>query len=242
VPGLTDAYLKLNWAKRHLDGLDEALQSFHESNPCRFSGKDDLANGKYLLKVELDNVPDEIPLRCGDAFYCMRACLDQLVWSLAKLTVVIPEHTQFPIIESWTADGCSRFKRHLRGVPDAAVAVIRELQPAESATPVQMNHLWRLNAMCNLDKHRRIPANGSHVDFALPKAMLGSVKFEMSETCGVISVPLADKHKLDLHPQARFQVNLGDATAGVNLGPHDIRDIYNFLNEGVLPRFIRFFA
>jgi hypothetical protein len=74
--GLTDPYLKLDWAKRHLEALDADLRVFHESKPCRFTSRDDLENQRHILRVDLDDVPDHICLRCGDAFYCMRACLD----------------------------------------------------------------------------------------------------------------------------------------------------------------------
>ena len=56
-----------------------------------------------------------------------------------------------------------------------------------------------------------------------------------------MSVPLADQAKLNLHPNVTFQVTFGDATARVILGPLDIRDIYNFISNSVLPSFLRFF-
>src|SRR6266852_1906168 len=154
--GLTDPYLKLDWAQRHLKAMDDDLLAFHKSNPCRFTGEDDLTNQRYNLRVDLDDVPDHICLRCGDAFYCMRACLDQLVWRLAKLNVTIPDRTQFPIIEDWNSDTLGRFKDNLRDVPPDAIAIIRDLQPANRPASAKENLLWRLNAMCNLDKHRRI--------------------------------------------------------------------------------------
>lgn len=240
--GLTDPYLKLDWAKRHLDALDLALEEFHKSEPCRFSGMEDLENQRYVLRVELLDVPDHIPLRCGDAFYCMRACLDQLVWRLAKLKVVIPDRrVQFPIIETWNGDSEGRFKIQLTDVPSEAASIIRNIQPASRAAPFESHLLWRLHAMCNLDKHRRIPANGSEVIFHL-KGSPRDVRFESFDNYGVLSVPLAEKAKLDLHPQIAFQVNFGDKSVGVVLGPTDIRDIYQFITGDVLPRFMRFFT
>lgn len=239
-PGLTDAYLKLNWAKHHLDALDEDLETFHRSNPCRFTSEDDLKNQRHYLKVELDTVPDHIPLRCGDAFYCMRASLDQLVWRLAKLTITIPKRTQFPIIEKWDSGSLSRFSGQLRGVPPTAIAIIKELQPANGNSP-ESYLLWKLNAICNLDKHRRIPVNGSEVRFDLPAGNPHSLTFESFDSYGIFSVPLAEKAKLDFHPEVSFQVNFGDLSAGVSLGPRDIRDIYEFRSNRVLPRFIPFF-
>jgi hypothetical protein len=94
--GLTDPYLKLDWAKRHLEALDDDLEVFHHSDSCRLTYEDDPENMRHILRVQLVDVPDHISLRCGD---------------------------------------------------------------------VEENLLWRLNAMCNLDKHRRIPANGSEVFF-----------------------------------------------------------------------------
>ena len=241
--GLTDPYLKLDWAKRHLEALDADLKVFHESNPCRFTGKDDLENQRHILRVDLDDVPDHICLRCGDAFYCMRASLDQLVWRLAKLTVTIPDRTQFPIIENWDSDSLGRFKKYLIGVPDTAVAIIKDLQPANRPTAVKEHLLWRLNAMCNLDKHRRIPANGSEVQFFLPTGADASMEtIETFDDHGIFSVPLAHKSKLDIHPKVTYQVIFGDATSGVRIDPDDIRAIYEFLSNSVLPRFVRFFT
>jgi hypothetical protein len=244
MTGLADPYLKLNWAKRHLEVLDEDLEAFHKSDPCRFSRYDDREHGRHVVRVELTDVPDNIPLRCGDAFYCMRASLDQLVWRLAKLNSVIPDRrVQFPIIETWDEDSRGRFKVQLTDVPADAIAIIRNLQPAEGMRHFEGNLLWKLNAMCNLDKHRRICANGSHVQFNLPAGVdPNSIVFESFDTYGTLSVPLSEKRKLDFDPNVTFQVSFGDVTTRVVLGPTDIRDVYQFIYDAVLPRFLRFFA
>lgn len=239
--GLSDPYLKLNWAKHHLDALDEELEAFHRSEPCRFTREDNLKDGRHYLRVKLMDIPDNIALMCGDAFYCMRSCLDQLVWRLAKIHKIVPERVQFPVIEQWDADGEKLFKRHLRNVPGGAVSIIRSLQPANAVDSMKSHHLWRLNAMCNLDKHRRIPVRGCVVDFNLPTADPHLVKTETSDDGGAISVPIACKEQLDLDPNVSFQVVFGDDTAGVALGPSDIRDVYEFVSNQVLPRFMRFF-
>jgi hypothetical protein len=97
--------------------------------------------------------------------------------------------------------------------------------------------------MCNLDKHRRIPANGSEVQFFLPAGTdLRTITFQAFENYGILSVPLADKSKLNIHPEVTFQVVFGDITSGVSIGPEGIFDIYQFLSDSVLPRFVRFFT
>jgi hypothetical protein len=165
------------------------------------------------------------------------------VWRLAKLTLTIPERTQFPIIEKWDSDSLGRFASQTQGVPADAVAIIKDLQPANRLATVKENLLWRLNAMCNLDKHRRIPANGSEVQFFLRTgADPSNIAFETFDNYGIFSVPLADKSKLNIHPQVTFQVVFGDITSGVAIGPEGIFDIYRFLSDSVLPRFLRFFT
>src|SRR6267143_2645115 len=229
--GLADPYLKLTWAKKHLDTLDEDLLAFHNTNPCRIFAKEDLENQRYVLRVYLSDVPDHIPLRCGDAFYCMRSCLDQLVWRLAELKVSKPGHTQFPIIESWVNnEGSSKFIGWLPDVPDEAIAIIRDLQPANRATSPESHPLWRLNAICNLDKHRKIPAQGSHIALKLPTPP-GTFRIEEFPNNTVLSVPLAEKSKLDMHPEVAFEVVFGDPEARVLIGPHEIRDIYKFVSN-----------
>jgi hypothetical protein len=242
MSGLTDPYLKLDWAKKHLDTLDADLLAFHNSNPCRVFTRDDIENQRYILRIELKDVPDHIPLRCGDAFYCMRSCLDQLVWRLASLRVEVPGRTQFPTIESWDRDnGSARFIASLPDVPDEAIAIIRDLQPANRTTPPQDHLLWQLNAMCNLDKHRKIPAQGSRVAVQLPTPP-GTFVHEEFRNNTILSVPLAEKAKLDMHPEVGFQVVFGDAAARVLIGPEEIREIYQFISDGILPKFTRFFA
>lgn len=242
MSGLADPYLKLNWAKRHLEALDAELEAFHKTNPCRLSHKDDIEGNRHLLVVELPDIPDPISLMCGDAFYCMRSCLDQLVWRLAKITAPIPGKTQFPIFDRWGKDEERSFANCLSGVPGDAISIIRELQPASGSAPKETHLLWRLNAMCNLDKHRRIPANGCEVMIHLPNARPGAVGMETLENGAVLSVPLARKRELDLYPEISFQVIFGDVTGGVRVGPRDVRDIYQFISDRVLPRFVPFFA
>jgi hypothetical protein len=107
---------------------------------------------------------------------------------------------------------------------------------------VEENLLWRLNAMCNLDKQRRIPANGSEVFSKLPSADPKLVSFETFENQGIFSVPWGHRDQLDLHPNVSFQVVFGDVASRVALGPNGIRDIYEFISTRLLPRFIRFFT
>jgi hypothetical protein len=175
---LADPYLKLGRAKMHLDALDVLLKEFTGPKAYTFRRYEDLKQKRYCFECKLLDVPDDACLTVGDAFYNMRSCLDQIVWSLSGLTLANPpQTTQFPIFDhlpSATKD-IERFDRQVAGVPTKAIEQIKSLQPYHRGDSYKAHPLWRLNAICNLDKHRRIPANGSEVVVTFPNITKGDV-------------------------------------------------------------------
>jgi len=101
--------------------------------------------------------------------------------------------------------------------------------------------------MCNLDKHRRIPADGSRSiihfpNLSEPDRANGIISIEALEDHFVASVPLALKHKLDFKDTMQFAVNFGGDTSGISEGYGGLVEIYKFVADSVLPRFTRFFT
>jgi hypothetical protein len=123
---LTDPYVKTVRAKEHLDELREKLKVFRESNPGSIRREEDAKNGLYVLRFEIKDIPDRIPLIVGDFLYCLRCALDQLVWALAKRVGTYPHGTQFPIFK---VANPKRFSEYTSGVPTEAVSIIESLQP-----------------------------------------------------------------------------------------------------------------
>lgn len=153
-PSLADSYLKTTRAKEHLDALEGELDAFYKSKPYSFITEDDLERDRYSVRVEVAETPPRISLIVGDLFYCLRSALDQLVWALAHLNVPYPKDTQFPIQEKRNSKGLSG---QTVGVPPDAVKIIESLQPYHSGdiSAIRNHLLWRLNRLCNIDKHRR---------------------------------------------------------------------------------------
>ena len=238
---LADPYLKTARAKEHLDALRQELSIFNESKPCRFHAQDDLKNQLCRVAIEISDTPDRIPLIAGEIFYCLRASLDQLIWSLAKLSQSYPEHTQFPILEKPDA---SRFRNQTLGVSADAVTIIESLQPYSggNAAAVKSHLLWRLNKMCNIDKHMRIPVHSTVVDFKLPRNIMEAARFDSG---GVMTIPLALKAVLkshmNLNPDVALQVVFGDSYWGIECNLEGIEVIYEFVANRVIPQFARFF-
>ena len=238
---LSDPYLKTARAKEHLDALRQELNSFHESKPCQFVSQDDVKYQRCRVAVKIRDAPDRISLIAGDVFYNLRAALDQLVWCLAKLTSAYPKNTQFPILEERDVP---RFERQTSGVPAEAAAIIELLQPYNGGDveAIRSHTLWRLNKMCIIDKHMRIPTHSIQMNFPLPASLASLINFEND---GVMNIPLSHKAELKSHmklnPEVSFKVVFGDSHLGIECDFEGIETIYDLVANKVIPRFARFF-
>src|SRR5579864_2883200 len=211
----TDPFLKTTRAKEHLDDLRERLRRFREDNPITIEREDDLGNQRHILRLKVKDIPEKFPLIVGDFLYCMRSSLDQLVWCLAQTKRPYPRNTQFPILDK---PNDHRIKKCTCGVPAAAVAEIKRLQPYTGQNPaaVKAHLLFRLNLLCNIDKHRRIPTdkNVSNIIFPdFPKKSGHLISHDAD--AGVISVPLFLKSKMRLNPTGQINVIFGDSHEGI---------------------------
>src|SRR5207247_1546235 len=103
--------------------------------------------------------------------------------------------------------------------------------------------LWRLNLLCIIDKHRRIPIHGDAlvVNFpAMPHASLALLSFDHEQN--MVSGPLGLKSQMTFDPEVSFNIIFGDVSAGISCDFDGVAKIYEFVTTSVLPRFARFFA
>jgi len=247
-PSLADAYLKAGRAYKHLQALKSEVNDFifGQGKPYSFRGEEDLENALYRIRFELRDPPDSIPLTLGDFLYCLRSSLDQLTWSLAKLSLPYPEGTQFPIFNfPLSTDLRRRFDRYVNGVPADAVRIMESLQPhCGGDTACLRSHLlWRLNLLCNIDKHRRIPVYG--IGFEVPDIMMLTAEevasMQMLYHDDGVTIPLSYKSKVNLNPNISLKVVFGDSKEGIECDIAGAEHIYEFVANSVLPRFARFF-
>jgi hypothetical protein len=226
----------------HLENLRDALRVFRESEPYSFLHEDDLDAQQYRITVIIRDTPDVIPLIVGDLFCCLRSSLDQLVYSLAHLRSRESRNNQFPIL---AAENTAEFERRTKGIPAEAAAIVRSLQPYHGGdtTAIRGNLLWKLNAICNIDKHRRIPVHGTGMLFRFPNVSVDVRRLiNFDNDNGVISVPISLKSKMALDPEISLDVAFGDLREGVQCSLAGIEEIYEFVTSDVLPRFARFFV
>src|ERR1035441_9125066 len=228
---LVDPYLKTTRAKVHLDALRNEIDLFRKSKPCTVFHKDNVERGRYEIRIKIADTPGDIPLILGDLLYCLRSSLDQLVWWLAKLTTPYPRGTQFPILEERSAKTRKNFSTYTAGVPASAAKLIDSLQPYHRAEP-SAHLLWRLNRLCNIDKHRRIPIHGDQLNFRFPKISRASERLlSFDHDQNMVSGPLDLKSQMALDPDVSFDVILGDMSDGISCDFDGITKIYDFVAQ-----------
>jgi hypothetical protein len=238
IMDLSDPFLKTSRAKEHLDALRKEMEPFYKSKPCEFQEKVNFKDGLYQVRIQVNDPPPRLSVIVGDVFGCLRASLDHLVWLLVTHhTDSYAEGTQFPILSQNGPDDIARFKKQIRGVPARAETIIESLQPYHGGNraAIESNLLWRLNKLCNIDKHRRIPVHGSVVDFMLPDFIPKSMV--TLDDDGVMSFPLHMKDQVKLHPDVAFNVIFGDSHEKIECDVAGIERIHEFVTNDVLPRF-----
>jgi hypothetical protein len=249
MPSLFDPKLKLAWAKKHLDLLGEKIAAFRKNNKGSLSAEEDAANGWYVIRIHIphDDSTFDIALVAGDFISNLRACLDHLAWQLALHTTDNPSREIcFPICEKNSIDTQVRIVKSTFGIPEAAIATMKEMQPYLGGDNYKLSHLWRLHKLWNLDKHRHITPHGVVTNWlfkiegiANPLAQFGVE--ELDDGC-VMKVPLAIKDKVQFNPNpSGVDVRLIDRAEGIDLGYGDLLEIYEFVAKIVIPAFAVFF-
>lgn len=233
----TSHLMKATRAKEHLDNLHSELKTYYATKACEFQRKDDLPNDQYCIRINVKDPPERLSLIAGDFFGTLRASLDHLVWALCTINLgKYAQHTQFPIMENPDS-----FKGQMTGIQAGAKAIIESLQPyhGKDKATIEANLLWRLNKLCNIDKHRRIPIHGSVTEFRLPVGI--KPIFDPPPNDNVMRFPLSMKSQVVLYDTVIFSAVFGDSHEGVECNESDMEAMYKFVTEDVLPKFDGFF-
>ncbi len=159
---MDDHRKKLDWARKHLDTLNQSIRVFVDGKPYKSSVKYDPKESAYVARItEVTQLPADWSLMIGDVVHNLRSALDALTYSLAvknlgrEPTEAEAKQIQFAIVDQlkdWPGE-CGRRLKHLS--PNAQ-AIIQSLQPYHRAEPAQQHVLSGLRDLSNVDKHRHI--------------------------------------------------------------------------------------
>jgi hypothetical protein len=153
VPSAYERVLaKYDWAKKHVDNLESAVDSFRLANPHSLGRNHDPETGEYVYYVvSVPVIPDSISLMLGDAVHNLRSTLDHLACALVEASGSQPNsQTGFPIFDTAKAYGeMSRGK--VPGLGKYALAALDRVQPYQGGWG---HWAWQLHKLDIFDKHR----------------------------------------------------------------------------------------
>jgi hypothetical protein len=148
---------KLVRANFQLKDLNRRFREFSELHPYRiveeFNLRPDEEIGDYTFTIKKPRIPNrEWGVLVGEIVHNLRSALDQAAYAAS----VKPSHdTKFPVCrseEDWDKWSSSM----VYGIPEKAVAVIKQAQPYRWGTKKAIHEVALLNGMWNHDKHRLV--------------------------------------------------------------------------------------
>jgi hypothetical protein len=164
---MTSANVKSWRAQEHLESVEKELEGFRKSTHCPMFRHCQLDTREQCWTVDgdLPTPSHRFSLYIGDFLYNMRASLDHLVWDLVISCGSDPtRRNAFPLfdsVERWARLQDAR----LAGITNEDIrAVIKDCQPCFGRNPFRNRHLFLLEELGNVDKHRRFNLTTSATD------------------------------------------------------------------------------
>ena len=168
--------LKLKRAEKHFEELNAKIADYLSGNPYRAVRRPQKGHRKrhvWTYVLEVGDKPDaELAIILGDVVHNLRSALDHLVVAIAPRKR--RDNAGFPIcdIDPWAKDSRAfwwpwrrysraqaearkRFASQTRGVPDGALAVIKDLQPYRRRD-AEHHPIRLLSRLENADKHKSL--------------------------------------------------------------------------------------
>jgi hypothetical protein len=202
---INEIALKLVRAEAQLRAIHEGINRWRESPPYRLESTTGAEGvGRYVWTYRLERsqvVPLEWSLDVGEFLYTLHSSLDHLAWLLAaqRSYPQPPARVTFPIFKNksrfWRTGSDGRFRRGSGGwalerMPEAAAALVEDVQPFQRRGDAQNHPLWLLHELSNADKHQALHVVAS----AVVDKQLDIARLEHAEIVSfdVASVMLAD--------------------------------------------------
>ena len=255
-----DHLLKLDWARRHTEALQEEFRVFRESKPYLGSLKYNVEENCYICRAKnIVPFPVELSLIVGDIVHALRSALDALVYRLSVNGLGrMPgrgeiQFVQFPILDrsnQWAGER----GRALKFLCPGAVEIIESFQPYNRVDPGKFDALSILRDLANIDKHRHILTGIAATSETVLK-LEAPAMFPGTEVKGYVG-PIMEGQVLakwrfdDVPPPPQFdpkfdlkidlaleiQISGGEGSTEVSAIPY-LRGMVGFLAEEVFPQF-----
>jgi hypothetical protein len=225
---MRDFYLrvltKYDWAQKHVDKLEIAIDKFRRTNPHTIRREDDFKSGQVTFYVEqVPVIPDDLALMLGDAIHNLRSTLDHMAHALVKASGgTTDQYTAFPIFDD--SKGYSALSRgKVPGLREPCYEILDRIQPYKDG----WGHLlWQLHRLDIVDKHRllltictkpvgRTMTPSEKAAFVARKTMVGPHTFAAKQyvyaAANPLIIPMQAGYKLGSFAASEVDENMGFA-------------------------------
>ncbi len=243
IPSLSNPKLKIERAKEHLENLEIKLREFQDSTPFRVTTYEVSQDSSFVIRCQIPIIDTKLAVIAGDAMYNLRSALDHIAWQLALIKAEKPfEHTAFPVIDENKPQKIKRLEDITRDIPTEAVSEIKGLQPYLKGTAFRDDLLWKLDKLCNIDKHRVIPASGTALDIKIPKEIdRDKIVFRTVGGAYEIVLPISVRDQMKSFPPPVPDVLFGSKADGLEVSVREFANIFDYVRDTIMPKFTRFF-
>ncbi len=159
---------KLKRAESHITELQVLIGARFDVNTDFFRREEHTDPSKYVYKIDVvPKVDPEWKVIIGETIFNMRSALDHLAQQLVEFDKGTPDkHTQFPIRESiFNEHGKESLTTIRPGRRSRAIVqAVEAVQPYQRGHDFAKHHLWILNHLSNIDKHRLLLSAVSRID------------------------------------------------------------------------------
>ncbi|MCB1376881.1 MAG: hypothetical protein KDK89_00710 [Alphaproteobacteria bacterium] len=239
VPDMTDALLKLDRARKHINDLEIKISSFLNTDFYRLSIEPDEGNTSALVKLEtFHDVDKEINLILGDAVSNLRSSLDYAFIAVCKATTGIIDQGGFPFANTEN-DLTGRINKT---VPEAFKKCF--FDHVKTYKGGAGHDLWLLNELRNTDKHRllltTVSIAGITADFVLGtnKFYNCTIGLTAGQTGYLIKAPMGE-FDLTKQPRPAFSVQIAEPPHAINV---PVLPFLNFVHPQIESLFKRITA
>ena len=231
--------LKLKWAGKHLIALDTAVDIFQKGNPASLTIEKKPDEDIQILRFEFPTarVPLDIGIIAGHAVLDMRSALNWLVCALwDKGESASLKNAEFPIFKN--LPDRNAFERRIESLPRETKQVIELLQPYYTeeryghSADIQM--LWELHQLANMDRHRGIIVRGAMGAFDIPADPYGNQRTINRLDDNTIEVVMSIQDD-DFNPKPTLDVTFRAVDVPRIITTDRLWQIYYFIANTVFP-------
>ena len=247
--------LKIKWAGKHMDTIDELLVKYQESDPLSLTYTLDEAGTFHEGRLDAKFPPFlDFGPEVGEFAYQLRSALDNVVYALSVENLPgefgSPEREaaeRVPFFAIRRTQNESAIRQHIsfvdEGIREAVFAAIDKHQPYQRGEEAEYHPLAVLDEINLRDKHRIVNAATSNITISTEDLADGIEVVSGNANAGdvIVRVPVGLDPAEAFHPRLSFQVILrvGRPDGGVEVT--SLRGIHTYVEEEVMPDFIGFF-